>query len=169
MKTTLFLSVSIDGLIANDDGIPMFPEHAWPDWCALVNETGNVIAGRSSVEQLKDDPMGEALHPEHRIVLSSRDLDFTDAGWQAAKTPEAALEILRVAGVEEALIGGGRAVAHAFMQAGLVDEIVIDLQPMAFGSGVPVFGDALPPTPLKLVSSEALNDDAIRLRYQVLR
>jgi len=38
VKTTLFASVSIDGLIANQDGIPLFPEGAWADWCALVWE-----------------------------------------------------------------------------------------------------------------------------------
>ena len=29
MKTTLFLSVSIDGLITDEEGIPLFPEGAW--------------------------------------------------------------------------------------------------------------------------------------------
>lgn len=169
MKTTLFLSVSVDGFIANDDGIPLFPEGAWEDWCALVNDTGNVIAGRSSVEQLAGEEMAAALHPTHKIVLSSRDTDFSAYGWTHARTPGEALDRLREAGVEEAIVGGGRAVAHSFMREGLVDEIVLDLQPIAFGTGTPVFGDALPPVPLKLVASEPLNDSAIRFRYQVVR
>ena len=64
MKTTLFLSVSIDGMIADKQGIPMFPEGAWEDWCSLVNDTGNVIAGRSSFEQVNNPEMGAALHPK---------------------------------------------------------------------------------------------------------
>ena len=48
MKTTLFLSVSIDGLISDKNGIPVFPEGAWEDWCSLVNGADNVIGGRSS-------------------------------------------------------------------------------------------------------------------------
>lgn len=169
MKTTLFLSVSIDGLIANSDGIPLFPQGAWEDWCSLVNEVGNVIAGRSSVEQLKDDDMGAALSPEHKIVLSSRDIDFSESGWKHARSPSEALDMLRRAGVEEAIVGGGRAVYHSFMQRRLVDEIVIDLQPIVFGTGVPVFGDVLDAVPLKLVESTPLNDDAVRLRYRVVR
>jgi len=169
MNTTLFLSVSIDGFIADQQGIPMFPEGAWEDWCAMVNETGNVIAGRSSVEQLQDDAMGSALHPEHRIVLSTQDIDLTGSGWQQATSPAEALSMLEEAGVEEAIIGGGRAVAHSFMHEGLVDHIVVDLQPVAFGSGTPLFGETIELASLKLLEIQPLNDDAIRLRYQVLR
>ena len=168
MKTTLFLSISIDGLIADRDGIPLFPDGAWEDWCALVNEAGNVIAGRSSYEQLKDDDMASMLHPAHKIVLSSRAIDPGDSSWQHARSPAEALAMLEDKGVEEAIIGGGRAVAHSFMRAHLVDYIVLDLQPVAFGVGTPVFGDAIDIPRLKLLDSRPLNDDALRLRYQVI-
>ena len=168
MKTTLFLSVSIDGLIADKDGVPLFPDGAWEDWCSLVNDTGNVIAGRSSFEQLKNDDMASVLNPRHKIVLSSQDIDLADSTWQQAKSPSEALKILKDAGVDEAMIGGGRAVAHSFMREQLVDYIIIDLQPVAFGVGTPMFGDAMDMLRLKLLDSHSLNDDALRLRYQVL-
>jgi len=168
MKTTLFLSVSVDGLISDKDGIPLFPEGAWEDWCSLVNEADNVIAGRSSFEQLKNDEMASVLTAKHKIVLSSREIDLGDSGWQHARSPAKALEMLRDAGVDEAIIGGGRAVAYSFMREQLVDGITIDLQPVAFGSGTPVFGEALDLAQLKLVNSQPLNENALRLRYQVL-
>ncbi|MGB6970759.1 MAG: dihydrofolate reductase family protein, partial [Desulfobulbales bacterium] len=109
------------------------------------------------------------LNPRHKIVLSSRDIDLADSGWQHAKSPSEALEILKSAGVDEAIIGGGRTVAYSFMREKLVDYIVIDLQPVAFGVGTPVFGDVLDLTQLKLLDSRPLNENALRLRYQVLR
>lgn len=169
MRRTLFLSVSIDGMIADKQGIPLFPEGSWEDWCSLVNETGNVIAGRSSFEQVNNPEMGAALHPEHRIVLSSQELDLTDSAWQQAKSPKEALQILENAGVEEAIIGGGRAVAHAFMSEGLIDHIVIDLNPVAFGEGTPIFGGPIDIPQLKLLDSKPLNESTLRLRYEVLR
>lgn len=168
MKTTLFLSVSIDGMIADKQGIPRFPEGSWEDWCSLVNETGNVIAGRSSFEQVNNPEMGPALHPAHRIVLSSKDLDLTDSGWQQAKSPQEALQMLESAGVQEAIVGGGRTIAHAFMNEGLIDHIVIDLNPVVFGEGTPIFGGPLNIPPLKLLKSEHLNENTLRLRYEVL-
>ena len=168
MKTTLFLSVSIDGLISDNEGIPLFPDGAWEDWCSLVNDADNVIAGRNSFEQLKNDEMASVLNPKHRIVLSSQDIDLGDSGWQHAKSPSEALEILRGVEVDEAIIGGGRAVAYSFMREQLIDNIVLDVQPVAFGSGTPVFGGELGLTPLKLLDSHHLNKNVLRLRYQVL-
>jgi dihydrofolate reductase len=169
MKTTLFLSVSIDGMIADKHGIPLFPDGAWEDWCSLVNEIGNVIAGRNSFEQVNNPEMGATLHPKHKIVLSTKEIDLADSGWQQAKSTQEALKILEDEGVEEAIIGGGRAVAYSFMREGLVDHIVIDLQPVAFGEGTPIFGDTIDMAQLKLLDSKPLNDNAIRLRYQVVR
>ena len=77
--------------------------------------------------------------------------------------------MLKNNGVEEAIIGGGRAVAHSFIREQLVDYMIIDLQPVAFGVGTPVFGDAMDMLRLKLLDSRHLNDDALRLRYQVVR
>jgi dihydrofolate reductase len=168
MKTTLFLSVSIDGLISDKDGIPLFPEGAWEDWCALVNEANNVIAGRRSFEQLKNDEMASALNPKHKIVLSSKDIDLGNSGWQHARSPAEALQILKDTGVDEAIVGGGRAVAYSFMREQLIDNIVIDLQPVAFGVGTPVLGGELSLTRLRLINSRPLNENTLRLRYQVL-
>ncbi len=169
MKTTLFLSISLDGMISDKHGIPLFPEGAWQDWCSLVNEAGNVIAGRSSFEQLKNDEMASALHPEHRIVLSTRDIEISGTGWQHAKSPSEALEILKSVGVKEAIVGGGRAVAHAFMREQLIDNVVVDLQPVVFGVGTPMFGEELELVNLRLLETHPLNEGALRLRYQVLR
>jgi dihydrofolate reductase len=169
VRKTLFLSVSIDGMIANKQGIPLFPDGSWEDWCSLVNETGNVIAGRSSFEQVNNAEMGAALHPKHKIVLSSRELALADSGWQQAKSPKEALRILEEARVEEAIIGGGRAVAHTFMREGLIDHIVIDLNPVAFGEGTPMFGGAIDIPQLKLLDSKPLNENTLRLRYEVVR
>tara|TARA_R110002074_G_scaffold322571_2_gene493041 strand:- start:485 stop:994 length:510 start_codon:yes stop_codon:yes gene_type:complete len=169
MKATLFLSVSIDGMIADKKGIPMFPEGAWEDWCSHVNDAGNVIAGRSSFEQVNNPEMGAALHPEYKIVLSTKDLDLSDTGWQQAKSPKEALNILEEAGVEEAIIGGGRAVAHAFINEGLLDHIVIDLQPIAFGEGTPMFGNTIDIPQLKLLEFANLHDNSLRLRYEIIK
>lgn len=113
--------------------------------------------------------MASVLHPRHKIVLSSQEIDLTDSGWKHARSALEALEVLKRAGVDEAIIGGGRAVAHSFVREKLVDYIVIDLQPVAFGAGVPMFGDVLEAVQLKLLESHSLNGNVLRLRYKVLQ
>ncbi len=55
------------------------------------------------------------------------------------------------------------------MSEGLVDHIVIDLHPVAFGEGTPMFGDSIDAPQLKLVESKPLNENALRLRYEIIR
>jgi dihydrofolate reductase len=168
MKKTIFLSVSIDGFIADKAGIPSFPEGAWEDWCSLVNETNSLVAGRTSQKQVEEFGADAALTAEHKIVISSQDLDLSESTWQGAKSPAEALEILESKGVDEVIIGGGRTIANAFIREGLVDFIIIDLQPVAFGNGTQVFGDFLGRLDLKLLETSKLNENAIRLKYQVV-
>ena len=66
------------------------------------------------------------------------------------------------------IIGGGRTIVNAFIREGLVDFIIIDLQPVAFGNGTQVFGDFLGRLDLKLLETSKLNENAIRLKYQVV-
>lgn len=169
MKTILFLSTSIDGLISDQQGIPNFGDAAWPDWAHYVNEAGSVIAGRSSFEQVESDDMGTLLKPEHKIVLSTKEVDVSNTDWKATPSPTAALELLQNAGAETAIIGGGRSVAYAFMKENLIDEIVIDLQPVAFGAGTPMFGDVLDKVQLSLISTTTLASGALRLQYAVIK
>lgn len=169
MKTTLFLSISIDGYIADENGIPNFPDGAWQDWCSLVNKANNVIAGRTSYEQLKHDDMSTLLHPSNKIVLSSQAIDLGHSGWQLAHSPSEALELLKKSGVEEAIIGGGRAVATAFLRENLVDELLIDLQPTLFGQGISIAAEPLRLPQLQLIESTSLNQNTLRLRYKVLK
>ena len=168
MKKTIFLSVSIDGFIADKDGVPSFPGGAWEDWCSLVNQTNTLIAGRTSQIQVVESGMGAALTAEHKIVLSSQKLGLAGSSWLGAKSPSEALELLERKGADEAIIGGGQKIVNAFIREGLVDFVIIDLQPVAFGSGTQVFGDFLGRLELKLLEINSLNENAIRLKYQVI-
>jgi riboflavin biosynthesis pyrimidine reductase len=70
--------------------------------------------------------------------------------------------------VDEVIIGGGPDLCQRFIREGLVDFIIIDLQPVAFGNGTQIFGDFLGRLDLKLLETSKLNENAIRLKYQVV-
>ncbi len=57
----------------------------------------------------------------------------------------------------------GPVLAHALTELGLIDEYRIYLHPVVLGSGSPYFAGARPP--LRLVSSDRIGEDALRLRY----
>ncbi|MFP4003714.1 MAG: dihydrofolate reductase family protein [Alphaproteobacteria bacterium] len=58
---------------------------------------------------------------------------------------------------------GGPKLAASLTKLGLIDEYQIYLRPFVLGRGTPYFADAQPP--LRLVASDRIGEDAIRLRY----
>lgn len=58
----------------------------------------------------------------------------------------------------------GPVLAHALTKLGLIDEYRIYLHPAVLGSGNPYFAGARPP--LRLISSDRIGEDVVRLRYE---
>ena len=58
---------------------------------------------------------------------------------------------------------GGPELARSLTEFGLIDEYRLYLRPVALGHGKPFF--AGPPPPLRLVASDLIGEDAIRLSY----
>jgi dihydrofolate reductase len=57
----------------------------------------------------------------------------------------------------------GPALAHSLTELGLIDEYRIYLHPVVIGHGKPYFAGPRPP--LRLMASDQIADDVIRLRY----
>lgn len=64
------------------------------------------------------------------------------------------------------LCGGGK-LAGALLEAGLIDEVVIKLNPLVLGSGVPLFGGVADAERLSLIECQPFPEGGVRLRYQV--
>ena len=58
---------------------------------------------------------------------------------------------------------GGPDLAQSLTEAGLIDEYRLYLRPVVLGGGQPFFAGPRPP--LRLVASDLLGEDAIRLTY----
>ncbi|MBS1802115.1 MAG: dihydrofolate reductase family protein [Acidobacteria bacterium] len=58
---------------------------------------------------------------------------------------------------------GGPVLAHSLSEAGLIDEYRLYLRPVVLGGGEPFFMGPRPP--LRLVASDVIADDMVRLSY----
>jgi dihydrofolate reductase len=164
MNVILIAAITADGFIGRNSG------HA-ADWTSnedkklfvkLTKEAGNMVMGSRTFETI-----GRALPGRRNIVLTSRpqdyaidDVEFTD------ETVTELVKRLENEGVTSLAVCGGAHVYHQFMQAGLVNELYLTVEPVLFGAGVKLFSDELD-VPMQLVSSEKLNDNVILLRYRV--
>jgi len=64
---------------------------------------------------------------------------------------------------------GGATLATSLLQEGLIDQLIIKLNPVVFGRGIPLFRDAPTPLRLALTDSKAFASGHVRLHYEVMK
>ncbi|MGI0133951.1 MAG: dihydrofolate reductase family protein [Candidatus Micrarchaeaceae archaeon] len=137
MKLVWNPALTLDGYIARRNGDS--------DWVAdadsesfrnLIRESGCVIVGRTTYEQYKGDvfPVPGAT----TFVLTSHLEDsVAEDGVEFVRvSPQELLVRLEKRGFDRAILAGGSATNSRFAGAGLIDEIIANIYPMAFGDGM---------------------------------
>jgi dihydrofolate reductase len=115
------------------------------------------------------DTIGKPL-PGRKNIVMTRDprrvsdwdnLVFTDL------SPHALLRELETEGYREVVIAGGTRINSIFMRAGLIDEIVVTVTPMIFGTGLALFEDGIEAN-LSLKDFKRIDEARVCLHYLVL-
>lgn len=107
--------------------------------------------------------INRALPGRRNIVYSHHAIDVPDVETTQA-TPQELVAELAKDGYEEAAVIGGSNVYDQFLQAALVDELYLTVEPIVFGQGLPLFKTPTRQT-FHLESAEQLNAGAIALHY----
>jgi dihydrofolate reductase len=140
------------------------------DW---YGQTGAIIFGRNTYDNSiihwgKNGPSGAHRIPTF-IVAHARPSDVPEDGvYTFVDSVEAALENARALAGDKDIYIGGANVASQLMKLGKIDEIVIHVVPVLFGSGTRLHEDLSGKhTALELVESVETKE-AIHLRYRIL-
>jgi dihydrofolate reductase len=62
-------------------------------------------------------------------------------------------------------IMGGAGIIASFLDAGEIDEFIINVVPVFIGEGIPLIGPRRRTVPLKLISCQKFTDGVVRLHY----
>ena len=187
-KVFLFITMSFDGYIAgpnneldwmapgddpentddvvallsgSDTGLMGYPTAVGmiPYWSSAVN---NPATSKSEMA------IAQAISKIHGIVISNTEvkLGFENAELLVVKNDndliDAVSRLKRQPGRDMGIPGGVRT-AQKFARLGLVDEYVIQVQPVAIGGGKPLFTSRVD---LKLVSTKTYKTGVMWVRYQ---
>jgi dihydrofolate reductase len=163
----LMMSVSVDGFVAGPHGhAGALPE---PDklkrWkLDRVRRAGTHFMGRVTYEEMaahwptSTDDYAAPMNEIPKVVFS-KTLD--EATWAESSIARGDLKdeiaALRRQPGGEIIAWGGAGFAQSLSRAGLVDEYVLVIHPVAFGSGLPMFRDL--PDALRLELLEAQRFD----------
>lgn len=171
MKLILMMAMTADGIIAKNS------KHL-TDWTspadkkAFFSETkkhGVIIIGSSTFDTIKR-PLPKrlnivlTLHPEK---YSSQEipglLEFMN------NRPNEILSYLENKGYRSAVLGGGPTTNAGFLKAGIVDEILITIEPKIFGNGMTFAqGDDFN-LKLELLGTKLLDKNSLQLHYKVIK
>ena len=169
MRLTIYLAASINGLISNQANIPdwLSPEYG-EGFMAICQRMKAVIMGRKTYDILA--PAYLPLKEEGTLVVLTHDtaaqppqsnLLFTQA------PPRKIVRLLEARGHQEAVIIGGTETVSEFMKAGLVHELILVVEPVLFGAGLPLLRGVDADFRMSLVDLRKLNEHTVQLHYRL--
>ena len=170
------MSVSVDGFVRGPHGhAGAFPE---PDelkrWkLDRIRRAGTHIMGRVTYEEMatywptSTDDYAAPMNDIPKVVFSHT-LDAATWPKCSIASGDLSQEIgtLRAQPGGEIIAWGGAGFVQALSRAGLIDEYVLVIHPVAFGGGLPVFRDLPDALQLSLVEASAYDGGTVRLVYR---
>ena len=172
MRITLFMTMSLNGMTSRPDYREDFLSPAnWHSFLDCTRETGALIWGRKTHEKVLTrnrkylDEMGGIA----RIVVSSREAFPADAGFEHAVSPTDAVARLERRGVSRATLAGGSILNTSFVKEGLIDDLVVNVEAVAIGRGIPLFAPDDFDLRLELRQVKQIDARIVQLQYEVRR
>lgn len=174
MRTLKYhVATSLDGFIARPDGsydaFPQQGDHIL-DYFDSFASYDTVVMGRGTYEPALKAGITNP-YPTLRTYVVSRTLASSPdpAVTVIADDPVAAVRELKAQPGRAIYLCGGGVLAAQLYNAGLVDEIIVKLNPLLLGDGIRLFGDAIPVTQLALRDARVYPNGVVVLAYRVPR
>jgi dihydrofolate reductase len=190
-KLIYYVASTLDGFIAREDGsfdcFPAEGDHladyieSFPETIpghlreALGVRGGNrwfdvVLMGRKTYEVGSRVGVTNPYPTLKQYVFSRTMKESPDENVRLVS--EDAVEVVR--GLKEEAgkdiwLCGGADLAATLHAARLIDEVIVKLNPVLLGSGIPLFSGAVATTALELTSSKIYKSGVVRLHYRVKR
>lgn len=169
MKTSVFVGTSLDGFIAREnDGLDFLPDdpgdgHGYQEFYGTVDV---MIIGR----RLYEVALGFGAWPygaKPVFVLSTTKLAPAPEGAvieRLSGTPAEVLAIVESRGFQHAYVDGGITIQR-FLNAGLIQNLVITYVPVLIGRGIPLFGPLDRDVRLRHVRTKVLSSGLVQSEY----
>ena len=168
-KVTYCVAVSLDGYIAGPGG--SLDWLRWSDDAAAISGDGwkgvdAILMGRKTYEFAAKSGGGGGGPSSIGSYIFSRTMTEAPDGAELVSEDAAGFvaALKRKPGGGIMLLGGGE-LASFLVEAGLVDEIGMNVHPVLLGAGTPIFAPVTKTVELEFVEARAIAKGCVMLRY----
>ena len=166
----MFVGTSLDGFIARANGaLDFLPEgaepHGYDEFMASVDA---LVIGRKTFETVLGFG-GWAYGKKPVVVLSSRPIATAPAGAVVERmsgAPAAIVAQLETRGIRHIYVDGGITIQR-FLEAGLIDRLIITRVPVLIGAGISLFGPLPRDISLKHIATRHYPSGLVQSEYVV--
>jgi len=169
-RVKLSVATSLDSYIARTDGaydwIRMDQDYGFKEFFETVD---TVLIGRKMHDLMvqRGIPSFKGIR---NYVFSHTHLPGPDGDFiYVSENKKEFLHKLRSEPGKDIWLAGGGELVGAFLQAGLVDQVALGVQPVLLGEGIPLFPCNFPQTNLRLHEAKAYPSGVVMLTYDVVR
>ena len=179
IKCSVFIAASVDGFIARPDGDIEWLHRPEYELAALNGMTYEsfiatvdaLVMGRKTLEKVLSFPEWP-YEGMPVIALSHQALEIPTYLQGKVEVmsldPIALVAQLAERGMKHLYIDGGQTI-QAFLEAGLIDELIITRTPVLLGQGIPLFSQLGRELELRHIGTHESDNGFVQSRYQVMQ
>jgi dihydrofolate reductase len=170
-KVKLFIASSLDGYIARMDGsIDWLYTDDGYGFAQFYDSVDTILMGRRTYEKALELAAGGYPHKDKKSyvftqTVSGKKKEKDQNVHFIANVIEFAKELIQSPGKDNWLVGGADIIS-IFLNAGLLDEIILSIHPIILGNGIPLFKNLQGQTNLKLIKSIPDENGLMQLYYK---
>ncbi|UYL09438.1 dihydrofolate reductase family protein [Bdellovibrio sp. SKB1291214] len=181
MKTIYYGATSLNGFIADEnnslDWLFQFSDGDVPQsYTNFIKDVGAICMGSHTYEWMWENQISKAEDPAKAwpyqmpaFVFTTRklvEIPGADVRFVQGDVRPVFEAMKNAAGGKNLWVVGGGELAAKFYDAGLLDELILQVAPLTLAGGAPLFPRKIHP-PMKLISAEAIKNLFVELKYKI--
>lgn len=161
-EVILYMAVSADGFVAGENNETPWSDAEWESYREFVTSCDVCLIGSSTYQAMKrSDEFVEGV--KYIVATSDQNLD---TGTFEKLTISSADDMPKA---EKIGVVGGGDLNGRLMSLDVIDEVILDIEPVILGQGIKLFGEHEVSKELRLISSKKLGESGIQNHYEVLK
>lgn len=171
-----YIASTVDGFIAHEDGsfdgFLMTGDHV-SDYLEALQQFDVVLMGRKTYDVgVSEGITSPYPHMQQYVISKTLQTQPDEAITVVSEDIVDLVKRLKAESGQDIYLCGGGILAATLFAENLIDDVILKVNPVLFGSGIPLVSGGLQPIPaiqLQLMDSKIYDNSLVLLAYQVLK